>query len=70
MKKINYNIEDFNIISNYIFPINIYVDILFGKDKKFFIRFELTNIIFGSDLNVFNQLQMSNFSKRIETYYS
>ncbi len=30
MKKINYNIEDFNIISNYTFPINIFIDVLFG----------------------------------------
>jgi hypothetical protein len=36
MKKINYNIEDFNIISNYTFPINIYVDILFGGEWNVF----------------------------------
>jgi hypothetical protein len=36
MKKINYNIEDFNIISNYIFPINIYVDVFFDDDWNIF----------------------------------
>jgi hypothetical protein len=36
MKKLNYNIEDFNLICNYTFPINIYVDILFGSDWNVF----------------------------------
>jgi hypothetical protein len=36
MKKINYNIEDFNIISNYTFPINIFIDVIFGDDWNVF----------------------------------
>jgi len=39
MKKLNYNIEDFNIICNYKFYKQlhtIYVDILFGEDWDVF----------------------------------
>jgi hypothetical protein len=39
MKKINYNIDDFNIICNYTFSKRsciIYIDILFGNDWNIF----------------------------------